>query len=338
MADTATHAMPRAAASSPTPAITADSAVLALARTTAEEVLSVQSGDDLMVLKCVQGKSLVIRIGLVDTSLTTVVLKLCRTPAALREQLVYEEVLPPLGVSAPRLFGVRDAGDGLTWLALEDAGDTAWSSGIELHRRLATEWLAAAHVRAFEVVPRALLPDRGTGYFRGMLGSAIDVVQEALRNPAVTGEDVGRLERFLELCSRLEDGWQAVESLLARVPPTLTLPGFCGKNVRVRDSGGGKQLLPVDYENAGWGPPVVDLGHVVPARYSELVQPVWALDEAALQALATLGRALFSVKAVPGERSTLVSRWPERSIRRIAHYTDSLDRALGTLGSRRGSE
>ena len=294
----------------------------------AADVLGSRVESDAQILKAVRHRSVVIRLRLRSETRRTVVAKLCDAAQAEREQLVYERVLPRLGVSAPMLFGARVVGDGRAWLVLEDAGDFAWSPRFPEHRALAAEWFGTAHLAAEALVEEVALPDRGAGYYREMLDAARALSLDATRNRALSPESALALRRFAGLCTSLESRWDVVEGLLLRLPTTLTLPGFCRKNARVRPSASGTELLPLDFENAGWGPPATDLQHVDAARYCAQVGPSWAVRTENVLLAGVVGSALVSMKSVPGERSALLGEWPERAARKVVYYAESLERAL----------
>jgi hypothetical protein len=295
------------------------------------DVLGSRVESDVQFLKAVRHRSVVVRLRLRSENPRTVVAKLCHAETADREQLVYERVLPRLGVSAPQLLGARDAADGRTWLVLEDAGDLAWSARSPEHRALAAEWFGTAHLAAVGLGAEVPLPDRGPAYYREMLGEARSLSLEAVRNPALSFEEALVLRRFAGLCTSLETGWDTVDALLSSLPTTLTLPGFCRKNARVRPSAAGIELLPLDFENAGWGSPATELQHVDAVRYCAQVAPAWAVRPEDVVLAGVVGSALVSLKSVPGERSTLLGEWPERAARKIAYYAESLEGTLDAL-------
>ena len=309
-------------------------AIAAEAVEVAADVLGCGVERDVQTLKAVRHRSVVLRLRLRTETSRTVVVKLCHAAPAEREQLVYERVLPRLGVSVPMLFGARHVRHGRAWLVLEDVGDAAWSPRYPAHRVLAAEWFGAAHLAAEALVGDVPLPDRGVGYYREMLEAARSLSLEATQNRALSSENALVLHRFAGLCTSLESRWDVVEGLLLRLPATLTLPGFCRKNARIRPSSSGTELLPLDFENAGWGQPVADLQHVDAARYVARVSPSWRLRSEEVVLAGTVGGALVSMKSVPGERSALLGEWPDRAARKLAYYAESLERTLAALAGK----
>jgi hypothetical protein len=293
------------------------------------------------VLKGPGKKSQVVRLVGMGRSRPSVIAKLCPLEVARREQTVYEQVLPRLPVTAPVLYGRVDEPEARSWLLLEDAGGLAWSAKRSAHRALASEWFAAVHPAASELTGFAPLPARGAAYHLSSLRSAHSVLERGLGSPWLPPEGRALLTALAEACERLDARWGDVEDLLSTVPVTLTLPGFGRKNARVARRGSASVLLPFDYENAGWGPPVADLQHVDGDRYRQRVRGWWPLERPAHSRLATMGRALTALKSIPGEAAGLTGRWPERSIGRLRWYSASVDRALASLlgtAGRRGQD
>ena len=283
------------------------------------------------VLKGPGRKSDVVRLVGMGRSRLSVIAKLCPSDVARVERTVYERVLPRLPVTAPLLYGVVDEPEARSWLVLEDSGDLAWSAKNPAHRALACDWFGAAHPAASELTACAQLPARGAAYYLSALQSARRVLDRGLGNPWLPAEGRTLLEGLAAACARLDARWGDVEDLLLAAPVTLTLPGFGHKNARVARRGSAPVLLPFDFENAGWGPPVADLQHVDGECYRARVRGWWSLERPAFSRLAAIGDALTSLKSIPGEAAGLTGRWPERSIARIRWYAASVDRALAAL-------
>jgi hypothetical protein len=51
----------------------------------------------------------------------------------------------------------------------------------------------------------------------------------------------------------------------------------------------------------------------------------------ALDRLAVLGRALWSLSGIPGQRPTLVSPWANRTIGKLTYYHEEVSAALARL-------
>jgi hypothetical protein len=291
---------------------------------------------EVTVLKEAHRKSTVLRLHDAVSSGSAVIAKYCPFGVASVERAIYEHVLPALPVSALRLFGASEEAEGRAWLFLEDAGDVVWVPDLAEHRRLATEWLAAAHLAATVMVDRVELPLRAGDYYRGMLHGAQATLGQALGNDAIDSDGRALLARILGRCARLDADWGLVESLLRRLPATLTLPGFGKKNVRVRSEPTGDTILPLDFESAGWGPPAADLRNVDVPAYARAVGSAFQVDERDVETLAVLGDGLAAFKSIPGEAPALLSPWPKYVLRKLSHYDASLESALEAAGLEAG--
>jgi hypothetical protein len=283
------------------------------------------------VLKESRRKSAVLRLHGAGPDGAAVIAKRCPTEVARVECTVYEQVLPSLSVVTVRLHGASDRSDGFTWLFLEDAGDVQWSSKLAAHRRLAAEWLAAAHIGAAEIVDTVELPRRGSDYYVALLRAARVTLDAALANDAIDARGQELLRELVANCDSLEEGWAEVEAILGSLPRTLTLPGFGKKNVRVREEAGGAHVFPFDFENAGWGAPAGELADIDLYAYGQVVGPAWCVERTDIEVLAVLGAGLRALKSIPGEARSLASRWPDRSLRKIAYYAADLSGALDAL-------
>jgi Phosphotransferase enzyme family len=231
-----------------------------------------------------------------------VIAKRCRQATAWVERTVYEEVLPRLPVTAPRLYGAVEEDAEFCWLFLEDASGELYSPQAEEHRALAGRWLGVVHTSAARVAGAARLPDRGPGHYLEHLRAARDAAVRGLANPTLTADQTPELGRIAAQCDALEARWGEVQTFCARIPPTLVHGDLVIKNVRVRTGPAGAALLPFDWETAGWGVPAADLARLVFERktsclspdlatYRSVVREAWPhLGDQDVQRLADLGR------------------------------------------------
>jgi hypothetical protein len=108
--------------------------------------------------------------------------------------------------------------------------------------------------------------------------------------------------------------------------------------VHVRRAPRGLELFAIDWETAGWGPPVADLA---PARgepsrplvdlatYQTAVRLRWPeLDMPALLRLMAVGHVFRQLAALEWVSADLPFPWPEKPIARLGFYCDRLDTAL----------
>jgi len=294
-------------------------------------------------------KSCVYQLVGVGPSGTAVIAKRCKAGEAQVEQTIYEEILPHLPISSLTFYGVVDEPETkFRWFFLEDAEGEELTYSIEGHRRLATCWLGQMHVFAEGVPAVSRLPDRGPQHYLNHLHFFRQKIQDNLNDPALDSEDVAVLESILLQAHILESKWFRVVELCGRYPRTLVHCDFACKNLRVRSSTSGIDLVAFDWEMAGYGIPAPDIAEVsgrgVPRRhgpndspdsaltdYWRVVQEWWpGLDLPAVKKLAELGAVFRALVAISWE-SESVGRgwWP---IPELRGYQADLAVALQHLG------
>jgi len=185
------------------------------------------------------------------------------------ERMLYQELLPLLPVSTPRYHGEVEAGGGYVWIFLEDVGSQRFSPAEPGHRALAARWLGGLHTAAAGLAATERLQHRGPQHYRTHLEAGRTLILDNLANPALGPADVGFLRSVLTLYETVEERWHALEEICAAAPQTLVHGDFRPKNVYVRGGAGGRRLLAIDWETAGWGAPAADLA---PQRHRYLPQ------------------------------------------------------------------
>ena len=174
----------------------------------------------------------------------------------LREIEVYRDVLAPAGLGTPAFVGA-DPERG--WLFLERV------DGVELYqvgeRRTwehVARWLARMHDRfaaADGAAPHAIRYD--AQWYRRWPERAVRV--------AAARDDAESLAILRGIADRYE---HVVERLLA-LPTTLVHGEFYASNVLVDDAHEPRRVAPVDWEQAGVGPGLVDLAALTSGDWSE---------------------------------------------------------------------
>jgi hypothetical protein len=163
------------------------------------------------------------------------------------ERRLYEEVLPWLPSHGLHLLGsaeVEEEG----WLFLQDTRGAPYSLHSPGHRVLAARWLARMHLASARLGIGAMLPDAGPGHFLGLLRKArVELPREG------SGEFIEAILARLDL---LEEHWDVIESWCEGMPRTLVQGAFVDRKLRVR---GEREVMPYDWETAGWGVPAIDL-------------------------------------------------------------------------------
>ena len=216
---------------------------------------------------------------------------------------------------------------------LEDAAGEVFSYSLKEHGRLAARWLGEMHVSAARVLEVSRLPDRGPQYYLDHLRSFRRKIQGNLSDPVLNSEDIDVLESMLGQADFLESRWVRVVELCRRYPRTLVHCDFASKNLRVRSSTSGLNLVAFDWEMAGYGIPAPDIAEWsdrgFPKRigqrlanselvnYWEVVRGSWSyLDLPAIEQLAELGSVFRSVLAMSWETESLAISWESGSIGR----------------------
>jgi thiamine kinase-like enzyme len=189
-----------------------------------------------------------------------VIAKVCRNRVAEVESIVYEELLPRLGMPSLDFYGkLRDSDREHSWLFLEDAGPESYLTNDDEHRRLAARWLAKIHLHANEVLRIADLPDRGPRHYLVHLLSARNEVVRQLRRQDAESRDAMVLEDLLSRLDVIEARWGEVANFCDTLPLTLVHGDFVPRNLRVREDG----LVIFDWETAGLGVQAPDLAKLL---------------------------------------------------------------------------
>jgi hypothetical protein len=286
------------------------------------------------LLQLKNGKSAVYRLIGAGPAGSDIVAKRCDASTGVVERTVYEDVLPRLPVSAVRYFGaVEEEGGESVWLFLEDVGDEGYSPVAEEDRKLIARWLALAHTAAAALLPDVPLPECGLDYQREVLRCARDTVIESRENPVLTADDVGVLEEILRHSAAMELHWEEIEETCTAMPRTLVHGGFDPKNVRVREGPSGPELLPFDWEAAGWGVPAGDLSRADAETYASCVRDHWPhLNLQAVERLANVGKMFRCFAAIPGEESNLTGPWPQHVMEKMRFYDSLLSEGTRDAG------
>jgi hypothetical protein len=191
-----------------------------------------------------------------------------------------------------------EASDGQScWLFLEEALGDFYSPQNPAHRALAARWLAAVHDAGRRGDWERRLPDRGPEQYLRLLRFCQSKLGEYRGNTYLPPDGPAVLERLEKQCALLEARWSELEEICRELPLTLVHGDFVMRNLVVRPSAEGPELLVFDWEFAGWGAPCVDLpqhiGHVASpdlAVYSSCLEPWPRIDQAGrIQRLAACG-------------------------------------------------
>lgn len=289
-------------------------------------------------------KPAVFRITLGDPQLPAVYAK--RAPAGGRlaiEREIHERVLPQLPVPAARFLGFR-TDDSLDWLFVEDVGDRRLVPDCHAETEISGDWLGRVHAAAATLAEKPNLPDGGAARYLEHLRLARRRILDAQVNPGLSADDLGLLTQVLRLLDRIEASWSALERAAEGIPPTLIHGDYQTKNLRLREGANGLELIPIDWETAGWGLPLVDLADAPHPRvrnqvdlgaYHATVQARWPhLTRAHLERLRSCGYLWRRMAAVQWETAYLKfdhPRWLLKPLMTLNLYLLQLEEGLGQL-------
>jgi aminoglycoside phosphotransferase (APT) family kinase protein len=189
-----------------------------------------------------------------------VIAKRCLRAAADVECAVHQRVLPRVGISTLRCYGHMEEADGpFSWIFMEDAGSEKL---LQADRDLAAEWLARLHASTAALADEIPLPERGPTHYYEHLRAARAILTKFVHELSLTADDRELLHILDELMQRLDAAWASACAPCASAPRTLVHGDFGRKNTRLRARAtGGRELVALDWEMAGWGPPCADIPH-----------------------------------------------------------------------------
>jgi len=210
-----------------------------------------------------KNKSKVYRLRRMRGNQPDVIAKWCRSYTARVEQLIYDDILAPIGIPALRCYGSLPQGE-FCWLFLEEANGREYSPRLADDRTLAARWLALLHTQEFAVrlAQAGKLPNRNADHYLQLLQSSRRLLREHQANPFLHAEEVPMFQSIIDQCEFLESHWRELCDPCGLAPQTLLHGDLVIKNLRVRETGNGPALLVFDWENAGWGIPAIDLAQV----------------------------------------------------------------------------
>lgn len=175
-----------------------------------------------------------------------------------RELWMYSAVLAEIGEGPVCWGSVDDGPRGIHWLFLEPVrgsplcelgGADAWIA--------AAAWLGRFHARFSGLPPRgSLLLRHGPRLHRWWYRRALEFAERAARRG---GTGSSRTRREADLLGELEPLHRVAVDRVSSMRSTLLHGEFCPANVLVTGGEAGRRIVPVDWEMAGVGPPVLDL-------------------------------------------------------------------------------
>jgi aminoglycoside phosphotransferase (APT) family kinase protein len=265
----------------------------------------------------------------------SVVAKRSRRRKAAVEQAVYEHVLPRLSLRTLHYYGcVEEPETPFAWQYLEDAGGRPWSARNDRDQALAARWLATLHGESGPIRASGL-PEKSPAFFLDLLRAARSTVAERLE-AGVADEDASRLLRSVgHQCAQLEERWDKVARLCDDFPETVMHGDFTAKNLRVLERNGEPELVPLDWEGAGWGVPALDLRAVDAAGYHAAITASWpSLGEAKLRAARTAGRIFWHVSALRWSARDAAGETADEALAKMRRHHEQLESVLARIDNR----
>lgn len=233
-----------------------------------------------------------------------------------------------------RAWAVAPAADaGYAWLVSDFVGGAPYDRRSPAHRALAGTWLGDLHAWSASVATPDL-PSRDSDYLRGIVAEARATLEEAWETgPALSDQERTVVRSLADSSGRLIERWESASRLLEALPTTLVHSGIAGKNVRIVPVDGGHAVMAFDWEQGGWGCPAADVSMVDVHAYAlRLRRRGISLPDP--DRVGAIGRALWCLAGVPGERGNLTGNWPHRAAGKLDFYRCGVDAALDVLDPR----
>jgi len=159
----------------------------------------------------------------------------------------------------------------------------------------------------------------------------------------LNSDDIAILWNILAQYELLESRWSEVEKLCDNIPQTLVHGDFVAKNMYVRTSEDGIDVLPFDWEMAGWGLPAADLAQSPPsskrfsanpdiAVYGTMVRNFWPdVEIQTLRRLAKFGTLCRLLAAIEWTAQSLAYEWVQRPISYMSVYQSRLAETIRVM-------
>ena len=216
------------------------------------------------VLKPATKKSLVLRLEL-DGHPRQIIAKRCGVNRGgvntyARERWIYEMVLRPMNIAAPRLIASLDEPvDETGWLFLEDAGERSLDWQNADHRKMVSAWLGKMHSSTASMPDRCPLPDRTAADYLAIGVQARATLDDIAGRPNTFRDVSGHVRMLVRGLDTLLERWHQIAPLTGALPAALTHGDIKPNNVGVQQDGEVWRVLPFDWEHSSVGSPAVDL-------------------------------------------------------------------------------
>ena len=176
-----------------------------------------------------------------------------------REMLMYRNILAPLNLDTPILYGFRwEPTENLYWLFLENTGPKRLSRLGDFTLWVdAARWVARLHAIAPATIRAEahFLPSYDSAHF-AECGRRIEVA-------------LGRFGKEHQIIvSKALDRYYGLLDDLCSFPQHLIHGEYFGKNVMIRPEESDKAIAVIDWETAAFGPRCVDLASITAGRWT----------------------------------------------------------------------
>ncbi len=279
-------------------------------------------------------RSTVCRIEGVGPGGSDIVAKWCPRRAGELETFIYREILDRLSMESVRCYGFIDEGIGeYGWLFLEDGGITKVAEKGESFPTAFASWLALLHGLASNLPIRSRLPERGPAWYLEILRTAWRGLCQSLPERDWDNSDRSAVEKTLVCFEVLERNWHVVEERCVGLPWTLVHCDLQPKNILIRHTASGIAFLPLDWEEAGWGPPATDLAVIDAASYWSAARRTSAsIELRRVEEQVRCGLLFQILSAVGWETIRLAEGSEGKAIRRLRIYAPRLTASTQALG------
>lgn len=278
----------------------------------------------------------VYRLAGVETASGTAIAKRSATGTLDVEQLVYDEILPGIGLPALQCLGLHPdaAGDG-DWLFVEVAEGERLRPSRDDHRVLAGEWLGRLHQYQPPAAAAARLRQREPIPYHEYIARARDEFSRYLATGSATLPEMAVITALSAQFERIDGLHSRIAELRANLPRVVLHGDFTGRNAHVATRRDRLTLLAFDWQDAGWGTPEMDLaqaplpsdgfaGNPAVESYWLAAREAWpGLDRTSVRGIANLGTLFRCLLALSWDAPGL-GRWGPRVVERLRYYHEAL--------------
>ena len=267
----------------------------------------------------------------------SIIAKRCKIPEARREYDVYQHILPSLPLLPVRCHGYLEdhLEQRLAWVFMEDVGsDEPYSSEDPEQRRLVGHWLGILHISGGQIPEkdRNLLRDRGPDHFRLYLDHSIGAIPSVRGNNNLSDSHRVLLNEILQQCYYVDAHWPELVQYCEQMPKGMVHGDFKDDHVSWHTSPNGRILRLIDWNEAGWGIPALDLfsflGHSSdpdPNAYVLAVRRAWpVMNQEELYRMAVVGELFRVLASLRWEVDNLQYPWVTRPMATLGIYRDWL--------------